>query len=310
VSNGNKAVHLRGFGLIGSLLAHTLSDAGIDFSWFDIDLQTPNKACAWKASTGCVYPSGEDLDKRNYAKIRTLRAVSERLETANYAFTQKSIPHHSADRELQVAKTIGGLKILNRPSYHLNVQAFVEHTRELFKDRISEDPRGALVVNSNGFHSLKPTSYRWGWHCEATVAIEHPDLYNMVGRTCFNLKEGRFNNTYLYPKPGTDKYYFGTHFIFQNKIKPLETSSKIAWCLKHAQEQLEGIAEVYVDTSTCVEGWRPAFLEDSNNVLMHNNELFIKPQMANGLRHHPEVMSEILVVIRTVHGSQIVNRLK
>lgn len=291
----SRKVHIRGMGVIGSILARELQAQGIDFSWFDPEIhhQSP-KFVAWKASTGCVYPSGNRLDRDNYERFEnSAKRLGMEYEVADYCFSQKSIPHHENDKTLKVVEEIDGLKFLNLKSFHVNPQKLVISTRELFKDRYIESPNfGDLVVTAHGFHGVRPTDYRWGWSGEAEVTYQH------TPRICFNLKEGRFNNSYLYPKPGTDKYYIGTHFIYQKTPKPLDTEEKVKNIIAHIQSKIEKVATLKVDMSSIVHGWRPAYEESEEVVVEVNGELFLKPQMANGLRHHVTFMEQILSEIK------------
>lgn len=286
-----RPVHIRGMGLVGSILARSLEREGIEFCWEDNDSST----VAWKASTGCVYPSGEATDKINYERFEdSARRLGMEYEVAEYCFSQNSIPHKEGDKALVVSRQEAGLKFVNRPSFHVNVQDFVQQTRmDMIDYRIggSGSPYGnALTVNAHGFHQELTTDYRWGWSAEADVTLKNPQPQ----RICFNLKEGRFVIAYLYPKPGTGKYYIGTHFIYQKTAKQLDLKDKHTRTLAHVQAKVGEFAEIVPDWSTIQYGWRPAYTESEELVLERRGELFLKPQMANGLRHHVTFIEEVL----------------
>jgi len=293
-------IYIQGFGIIGCLLAVRLEDLGVPFTWFDSD----EKVQAFKASTGCCYPSGEAVDKANYerfpAEVLSHPWISKFTEVANYAFTQKSIPHDAPRSGLQVVSDFNGCKLLNKPSYHINAQEFVAQTRARFADRNSPvAPQGAFVIHAHGFHAVRPTTYRWGWHAKAKVTILEPGLI-LDKRTCFNLKEGRFNSSYLYPVPGSDEYYLGTHFIFQRKAKDLNMEGKAEYILNHIQKVAGSVLEVEVVPGSVVTGWRPAFEEEGPAYILEGGELFLRPQMANGWRHHLTLMDQVIPEIQRI----------
>lgn len=281
-----KKIHIIGMGVVGSILARHLHEQGIEFSWFNED----KEFTAWKASTGCIYPSGDELDNFNYERFpESAKRLGINYEEALYSFTQKSIPHHEGDKSLQVISQDGLLKFVNKPSYHINVQELVKHTREKFIGKFrTQAPEGSFVIHAHGFHGAMQTDYRWGWSCEATLQVPQREV-----RICFNLKEGRFNNSYIYPKPGTEKYYFGTHFIYQRAPKHLETLKKAEKILEHVNSVLPDSYKIRPDFSTIVEGWRPAFTEPGPCGVYKDGEFYIRPQMANGLRHHVSLLYAI-----------------
>lgn len=294
-----RRVHVLGAGLVGCILMRRLEVEEIDFTWMDPDydpeVESP-KFCAWKASTGCVYPSGNPTDKANYEKFEdSARRLGMEYEVAEYCFSQASIPHREKSKELQVVSQEEQLKFLNKPSYHVNVQKFVEDTRHLYRRQFSKEMQlDSQIVHAHGFHTVETTDYRWGWHAKAKVNT--PDNR----RICFNLKEGRFVVGYLYPCPGTDEYYLGTHFIYQKEAKELEMKDKHLKMLDHIQSKVGAFADIEVDWDTLVTGWRPAYKDSEELVISRNGELFLKPQMANGLRHHPEFMDECIRRIKEI----------
>lgn len=282
-------------GLIGSILARKLHEEGIEFSWEDTD----SNFCAWKASTGCVYPSGNTKDAYNYSKFEdSATRLGMEFEVAEYCFSQNSIPHKENDKTLKISKTDGFLKFLNKPSYHVNVQQFVENSREIFKQFRNPKPENAFVINAHGYHQYFKSDVRWGWSCTAKIELSNPQQ----NRICFNLKEGRFINVYLYPKPGTNNYYFGTSFIFQNKIKELLTAPKVAKSVVHAQNKIQNFASIEL-LDDVIQGWRPAYSDDNTpDFVVSDDQMFLKPQMANGVRHHISFFESIMPEIRKIHA--------
>jgi len=282
-------------GLIGCTLARKLQQEGIEFSWEDNDAVFS----AWKASTGCVYPSGNPKDAYNYKKFQDSAAgLGMEYEVADYCFSQNSIPHKENSKELSVNSTDGQLKFLNLPSFHVNVQDFVLNTREKFKSLRRQEAQDVFTIHANGFHQYHPSDWRWGWSTTAKVTLKTPSKQ----RICFNLKEGRFVNVYLYPKPQTEDYYFGTSFIFQRKMKNLETDNKIIKSLAHAKSKIENFAGIEL-FGEVQQGWRPAYTSDSlPDYHVHENNMYLKPQMANGVRHHISFFENIMDGIKGLYA--------
>lgn len=310
-------IHIKGFGLIGSLLAWELSFRKIDFTWEDNE----DPKCAWKASTGCIYPSGEPLDVLNYdlwlqefshALVNNpdldrgfnRKPIELFAEAVPYGFTQKSIPHGNNSKELKVIETIGNIKILNKQSMHVNVQKFVKFNQNFFfGSKVQSAPEGALVIHAHGFHKYKPTDYRWGWSVECEVAGE---VFEKYPRFCLNAKEGRFINAYLYPKPQTPFYYLGTHFIYQKHKKDLQIGDKVNKIIQHIEKVTNGAVTIK-PTKDPVIGWRPAYVEDFPNAFIQEGQrIYVTPKSANGLRHAPSYIKEIADAIQeNIYASTI-----
>lgn len=300
-------VHFKGFGLVGSLLAWELHQRKIDFSWDDED-----KDCAWKASTGCIYPSGEPFDALNYDLwLKKLTQISDKLnpieiffEKVNYGFTQKSIPHGNNSKELKVVESIGDVKILNKQSIHMNVQKFVQFTRNFFWANFTKNTEpNVLIIHAHGFHKYRPTDYRWGWSVACTVSGEVFDKYP---RMCLNAKEGRFINAYLYPRPMTNEYYLGTHFIYQKTQKNLEIGNKVDKIISHIKKVTNNQVEIEL-AGTPTVGWRPAYVDEFPHAyIQEGREMYVTPKSANGLRHAPSYIKEIADTIEAqIYASTI-----
>lgn len=278
-------VHLNGMGLVGSLLALELQRRGVGFSWWDAD----EDVTAWRASTGCVYPSAEAVDLVGYNRwAKVLAEGSEPVcrfaEVVPYAFTQKSIPHGAGSKALRVIERHGSVKVLNKPSFHVNVQAFVEYTRAALASLRARPEPGGLLVHAHGFHRRMTTDYRWGWSAPCVVS---GSVFDRHPRLCLNAKEGRFVNAYLYPRPGTSQYYVGTSFIYQREPRPLLVDEKVDRIIAHIKRVTGGGLGIELAGSVTA-GWRPAYSAAGSAAFIRDgNEVFIRPQSANGLRHAP-----------------------
>ncbi len=307
-------IHLVGLGVNGSILARALAWEGHTFSWNDSEVDgNPAPHTAWNASTGCIYPSGDNICNRNYELFPASASIlGIKYETADYSFTQSSIPHKGVDAKFYVESELstpqGRLAFMNRPSYHVNPQELVLSTRKLFAERYrATPPVWSQIIVTHGFHKAKPTDYRWGWSAAVTLKLR-PELIMHTRnhkRICFNLKDGRFRPYYLYPKEGTNEYYFGTAFQYQKIPKSLDGRDKMEKLLEFLKgNPIASLADITAIPGTLREGWRPAYFLDTASPPFHTKDgvIYLRPQMANGIRHFPLYMEEILVHLRKIDG--------
>lgn len=296
-----QTVHINGMGLVGCLLALRLEEAGVGFSWYDND----SPFTAWKASTGCCYPSDEPYDAANYERIAQLLGshtpnLGRFTEVGNFAFIRKTIPHAVVNTKLYVVATAGNVKVLNKPSYHLNVQQFVMHMRKTFQTRYTEAADcDALVVHAHGFHGKYHTSYRWGWSCKANVKLNAQ--LAQFEPISLNAQTARFDIFYLYPCPGTEEYYLGTSMVYLRKPKLVKTAPavRIGAALAHIHEH--SLPQIIIEPidGTYVQGWRPACDEAIVPPVREvEGQLYLKPQSHSGWRHHPLFLDDVMAEIQ------------
>jgi len=310
-------IHIQGMGLLGCFLAQELHHHGVPFTWYDatsmLQGKNPPGTQAWRASTGCIYPSSEPQEEQAYnlwdQSWRHRSWSYPHLEEALWWFNGKVLPHTNG--EYRVVQSVNGINRTNKNSLHWNSQAFVTATRDRFRslERVQSYPSADPVVVAHGFDlgPLKPeTYYAWGWSAQVELSFS-PALGALTfggtfrGRPAFYLRNGRFVWAYAYPRPGTQFWYAGTSMINQKpgKAKELEVPSKFAkWVQTFSQ--LSGghvqISNVWPETA---QGWRP-YGADENAPLVAPfplagvaRALRVKPMGASGVRLAPLVVQAL-----------------
>jgi len=278
-------------GIVGSILAWHLLNAGRSFTWHDIDA----KVRAWTASTGAIYPSGDVFDAMNYevwsdwchGEAPWERFIGRHYETSGWWYCTKSAPHGAK------GKPVARFGMLHRgpaPSMHFNAQSFVPATRAYFqKMRREGTPSGARKVITHGF-SQRLDHYVWGWTRKVKLDWTALRPYERHERAAVYLRRGRFVMAYAYPIPGEPWWYAGSNLIVQKKARSLVIPPKYeTW--KRNFEELSGGAVRIVEEGPFIEGWRPAGADlDGDLVREMDGALVLKPFWNSGIRHSPLTM--------------------
>jgi hypothetical protein len=284
-------IHLEGMGVIGCYLAHRLAADGIDFTWHDTD----EPVTAWKACTGAIFPTGHTDDQ--LALIDWLgHATDERfaahMEVAAYVFSQKTPPHKGKAKWLPLA---GDVKLLSVPSLHLNAQAWVPWTREVFAaqrlDPSWPKAQAAQRVVTHGF-GARLARVMWGW----TVPVRiHTTADLGSRRPCIYFREGRFTMAYAYPIPRTDMWYAGSSLISQRVAKSLTVAKKYErWHRDFIRLGADYVTDVEV-AGPPIEGWRPVPAKGDDQLIKRTTtgELAVRPLWHSGVRHAPLVYNAL-----------------
>jgi len=280
-------------GLMGCLIATSFERDGIPFTWSDTDA----KVTAWKASTGCVFPTGEPNEIANYHFwVNMLHAKNEfgswmrtYMERGLWTYLSVSPPHDGRKAGVMEVARLGELAISNMSTIHLNVPAFVEATRGKFTRQESEPARGAETIVSHGYK--RAVRYGWGWSCQLTLKLSD-DLLGLCqgARPCLYLRKG-YLMYYAYPMPGTDRYIVGTQNISQKQPKERDTDTPYLKWLEHLEKYVGDHVWVRkLHESTMAQGWRPYGEDGAKEVVRTKREpriYFVKPQSGNGLRMYP-----------------------
>lgn len=281
-------VHLQGFGWTGSYLAWRLESEGIPFTWEDSD----EAICAWKASTGSVYPCGEEEEQRAYEYWRQWKApeqVRHAVCEAPYWYTSKGAPHAG---KWDPVVDLGFIRRHPLPSLHVNVQQFVRATRREFRDRrrMMAAP-GATVLVSHGFGD-RLSSYVWGW--SRRVRLDY-DTRVFGDRACFYCRDGRYVLAYAYPVPGEPGlWYAGSSMISQKSAHSLDMESKYATWASQFERLMQGTVQV-TSVGALTEGWRPKPVKgDERLVSQVGTSLAIRPMGASGVRMAPALAEAVL----------------
>lgn len=296
-------VHIVGMGLMGSFLAWELERQGVVFTWND----TNARHTAWRASTGCIYPSGDPVDQANYVAWERWYhdapwkdALPDVMERAAYWFLSKHPPHGGAYR---IAGKVGRLSLASIPSYHLHAQRFVMGTRAAFIDRRRDGRGGAeTVIVSHGFDPRRMVRALWGWTVPVALKID-PQIQALSGaaRPCLYLREGRFALAYAYPMSGESLiWYAGSSLISQHTLRSLEIAPKFARWREHVERVSDGMVRI-VSCGRAIEGWRPAGddIDDTASVRMIDGDMVLRPLWNSGIRHAPLQISAAVDALRT-----------
>jgi hypothetical protein len=198
-------IHLSGMGLVGSLLALRLADEGVDFTRDDADAAVT----AYRASTGCAYPSDQALDRHNYnqfpAKVLSHPFLGRRTILGTYAYTAARVPHFKSPKKVVLRpERYGCIRLLRDPSYHVNPARLVSDVREAFGDRRRKEPTpGALRVHAHGFHKKFGLRFLWGWRVSGHLILSDKLRALTAKRPlCLDLQHMRYGSWYAYPAPG------------------------------------------------------------------------------------------------------------
>lgn len=283
-------VHLEGMGLQGALLAHRLSMYGMPFTWHDTD--APH--CAWKASTGAIYPAGAinhgpdqecyDVWKAWYEHGYFERSHLER--SAGFVFCTKNPPHKGTYAHQEYA---GDNLRIGAPSYHLNAQAFVEAMRNqhYLKRHKGPNTNVSTYIITHGWGQRLAFAY-WGW----TRKVRITATFDRVNgeRAAFYFRPNRFSMAYAYPIPGSNYYYAGSSILKQRlgKFHDLDPVPKYERWKRIFEEQGAGHVKV-AEEGDYLTGWRPAAAEtDTAWVRVRSGLITLRPLWNSGIRHWPK----------------------
>jgi hypothetical protein len=257
---GSPDLHLSGMGVLGSLTALRLEAAGVPFTWDDPDAQVT----AWRASTGLIYPTGDDHSLTNLAAWRRWADegwLPDRvLESVTFAYPQRAAPHGGRYPTYRV----GPLTCADAPAFVLDTRALVLHTRERFAGRRRDDcPPGRRRVISHGFSRAE--AFMWGWSAVARLRL-HPDLAALPARPVLYGRRIHVSR-YAYPAPGRDRtrYLIGSASVQQRVPKRLDLTKHLTGWIADLPAVF-GDAAHLVDVGELRQGWRPRPVDGADPV--------------------------------------------
>lgn len=302
---GVSRVHLEGMGVIGSLLAIRLEEEGVDFTWHD----THDRTTAWKASTGCVFPTGDPEDMRAVdgwlGLLNSHSLLQEVLEPVFerglWCYISKHPPHSGVKQGVEERDRIGPIRVSNALTYHFNSQRLVPMVRERYEDRERDHaPRNKrLIIATHGTFSA--VRYTWGWSARVKVKMSRKLAQvqkEMALRPCIYLRQG-YQMNYLYPCPGTEWWYAGTAAISQRTPKRRALPDLTVW--GETLKELTGghVHLLRAPKRGVRQGWRPVAEKDAKLVRKGLDEegrwrLVCRPQGGNGYRHFPLLAEAVL----------------
>jgi hypothetical protein len=275
-----RALHLEGMGVMGCLVAWQLRERGIDFTWHD----TEAKVNAWRACTGVIYPSGVGIDNHNWWRwSKTISGpYAHWMEVATFCHYSQHPPHNG--RSL-VLDEVGGVRISDAHTFHLDAQSMVHQTRlQLADQRRSRNQYGRLRIVTHGFSPERIGAWSWGWSAKVRLSL-HPKLAALAYRPCLYMRDG-FVLDYLYPVPQTDRWYAGTTLVTQREPKSLLVKPKYTAWYERMKRKADGAFDVQREIPITLEqGWRPMPKDDTPLVERVGDTIYVRAQYGSGIRH-------------------------
>ena len=274
-------VHLQGFGWVGAYLALRLSQEGHQITWEDND----SPYTAWRASTGCIYPSGDEWEMQSYVYWLEHPLHHAFMCFAPFWYGSKGSPHSGRWRAVT---DLGALRRHRLPTLHVNVQAFVEYQRDQWRHRRQERPEGALLIRG-----AQPTRYMWGWSAKARLNWRGLSEHSAP---CIYLKPNKFETLYAYPAPNEQTHYVGSAMIAQREPRKLKLADKILRWEDRFESLTGGLA--YVEQFTEYrQGWRPYGPDEAWNarrlVARLGESLEVYPMRHSGVRLAPALWDAV-----------------
>lgn len=278
-------IHLEGMGWLGSALALRLDRAGVEFTWHDTD----DPYCAWKASTGMVYPSGDARSERNRALwaawCRDGAMPPGTVEAVRYVFTHRKPPHEGAYRYAD----LGWARVAHPLGYAVNAPAIVAVARERFAGCRTDGPtRNQKVIRAHGFNSRRQ-AYMWGWSAPVKLALP-TSLADLPHRVALYSRAHRFQIVYAYVIPSRPGWYWaGSSLVRQAQPRELDAE-------RHRDDWLKAFERLWTtvaveDVEAPVHGWRPVPAPGDSPVYRAGE---MPPMWHSGVRWAPMIIDRIV----------------
>lgn len=290
-------IHLEGMGWLGSLVAHQLADDGVAFTWHDID----SPWVAWRASTGCVYPSGEPREARDHADW--LRWVDKAwwppgaVEPVAYWFSHKAPPHGARCR---LAGDLGWARLADIAAVQVDVPRVVEATRETYAARRRPGPPAEphLLVRAHGF-TERQKAYLWGFSAEVALEVDPALIEVCPLRPSFYANAGRNQVAYAYAAPGRPGVWLaGSSRCYQRQPRELDAARHFERWERQFTAAFEGRLRVRT-VGAYRQGWRPrpANADTGKPTVRprrgNGPEVVLPPMCGNGVRCAPTLLAEV-----------------
>jgi hypothetical protein len=271
-------------GWFGAATGFALTRAGVPFTWHDVELT----ACAWRASTGMVYPAGDARSMRNldrWWEWYTSNLFPGMARPVSYVYTHKAPPHEGRYRQ----DNLGPYRVGHSAGIAVDVPAIVAAARTLFAaQRRASAPAGARVIRTHGFGG-RLGGYRWGWNAE--IKLELPDDLASLPRTpALYSRRGRFQIVYAYVIPTRPGWWWaGSSLVAQQTPRTLDVQKHLdrwldAWRELWPTVHVSGIGKLR-------QGWRPVPKAGDSGRLEHAE---VPPLWHSGVRWAPEIVEAIV----------------
>jgi hypothetical protein len=284
-------LHLEGMGWFGAATAFALERVGVSFTWNDTDAEVR----AWPASTGMVYPAGDERSARNldlwWNWYESKLFPAGMVRPVSYVYTHKRPPHEGRYRQ----DDLGPYRVGHRAGIAVDVPAIVTAARLRFVARRIDRARpGHRVLVTHGFGD-RCGALRWGWSRE--VQLDVPDaLQALPNRAAFYSRRGRFQIVYAYVIPTRPGWWWaGSSLVAQAKDKPRRLDAG-----KHFDRWLDAWRELWpgvpvIGVGELTQGWRPVPVEGDTGTLDMRS---VPPLWHSGVRWAPEIVDRLVEVER------------
>lgn len=289
-------IHLEGMGWLGSVLAWSLYDADLPFTWHDIE----SPWVAWRASTGCVYPSGEPREAADHAEW--LRWVDRdwwpagAVEPVAYWFSHVAPPHGAKG----LAGDVGWARVAALAAVQVDVAAVVRATRETFtaERRAGPPSRPHVLIRAHGYTERR-LAYLWGFAADVSLEIDPAVVDFCPLRPTFVANAGRNQIAYAYAAPGRPGTWLaGSSRCYQTQPRELDTAKHLLRWSRQFTEAFSGKINV-LSVGETRQGWRPRPANDDDGAVAVSRApagpvLTLPPMCGNGVRGAPTLVSRTL----------------
>jgi hypothetical protein len=268
-------IHVEGMGWFGAITALALDRAGVPFTWSDTD----DIYTAWKASTGIVYPAGDERTEVNRQKW--IRWVMDgwlpegTAKLCQYVYAHKKPPHDGI-YESTPYHDFHHAQVAVPAAVAVNVQLLVTEARSRFAAQrrpVSDGTVGTAWAGSSSSPRIvahggeRAAAWVWGWSRKVALDTPHDAI-----RAAYYGKRHRFDLTYAYPVTGEDGWWYAGSALVTEKTRRARTREElgIEW-----RRWLEASAELFPylkvrRTQPFVQGWRPKPAPDDKGELLIN----------------------------------------
>lgn len=291
-------IHLEGLGLMGSLLIPHLVDDGHEVTWDDTE---EVRVQSWRASTGAIMPFGDDdsmqglrLWIRMIRTPSTFRELYRRLtERATFCYYSQNPPHGGKAYGVEEVAKVGGVRVSNQYSYHIDAQQVVQVARSHFRGMRAREwkkTKPDLRIVTHGWRPEVIGAYSWGWSAMVQAYVSNEVQEALRTKTgCFYMRNG-YQIAYLYPVGRTGMHYAGTTLITQ-KGGPKNNDPQPHF--ERWQKQIEEFSEGHLRgdllyPATLQQAWRPKPKDEQvDMVWQEGRTIFLRPAYGNGIRMFP-----------------------
>ncbi|UOW92989.1 oxidoreductase [Gordonia phage CaiB] len=287
-------IHIEGMGWLGAVTALCLERQGIEFTWHDID--APH--VAWKASTGLVYPAGDERSTRDMklwgSWYRSGVFPSGTVEKVAYVYGHKAPPHEG---RYDTSRLSPHLTLAHAPCYAVNAPEIVRFARRRFAAVQAPDPGTGTLIRAHAGRRLDVQM--WGWNVPVRLKLPTPLADADIRPAIYGRRVRRI--AYAYPIPGTDQWWGGSTLIRQSKPRELDV-------MKHVQRWLTDFTALFPEVGVEIaaepmQGWRPRPAENDTSNMPRwargdRPTIEYPPLWHSGIRWSPAVLQWTLAQLR------------